>query len=275
MASTRLKRLAEACDVNQNELMAFFGHGAPPITCIDEPNALRLVADIAHSDLFINSAHRAQFRGLDGDGIGAAIDDMLAPFNERNVPASWFVEHSTLPRRLGPHLERAGLVQRGAAPGMGVYLSELNEALPHASDMTLTRVDTPAHLDDWLRVTTVVDTFPAAVVALYRESFDALVYPADGPLHLFVGYLHGEAVGCSLIFEHAGSAGLYDVRTLPAARGRGVGTAMTLGPLRFARERGAEVAVLHGMPAAHRLYVRMGFVDVFDGGFWVFTPPTA
>lgn len=66
--------------------------------------------------------------------------------------------------------------------------------------------------------------------------------------------------------------------TAPAARGRGVGEALTKAVLERARARGARRVVLSSldsMTTAHRLYTRLGFVRLPDRdweptpGFWL------
>jgi len=55
---------------------------------------------------------------------------------------------------------------------------------------------------------------------------------------------------------------VYGVGTLPAARGRGVGGAITLWPLVEARARGYRYAVLFATEMGHPVYRRLGFRDV-------------
>jgi predicted acetyltransferase len=61
------------------------------------------------------------------------------------------------------------------------------------------------------------------------------------------------------VYLGAGVAGLYGVATLPGARGRGAGTAVTLAGLRAAHDRGYKIGILHSTPLAVGLYERIGF----------------
>ncbi len=58
------------------------------------------------------------------------------------------------------------------------------------------------------------------------------------------------------------------VATRPDARGRGLATAVTRAALLDARSRGARFAVLQAVPAAERLYARLGFVAVGQWQEW-------
>ena len=78
----------------------------------------------------------------------------------------------------------------------------------------------------------------------------------DPRLQLWRGRLEGETVAVSMGFAEAGVLGIYGVTTLPGARRRGYGTAMT----RHALEaRPGLLAVLQPSAMAERLYGRLGF----------------
>ena len=58
-----------------------------------------------------------------------------------------------------------------------------------------------------------------------------------------------------------GIAGIHDVSTVPEARGRGIGTAMTAAALQAAHAQGFEIAFLQPSPMGRPLYERLGFRD--------------
>jgi predicted GNAT family acetyltransferase len=61
-------------------------------------------------------------------------------------------------------------------------------------------------------------------------------------------------------------AGVFAVGVVPAARGRGIGGAVTLGPLLEARDDGYRHAVLFSSTVAVHAYERIGF-RLLDG--WI------
>jgi GNAT superfamily N-acetyltransferase len=95
---------------------------------------------------------------------------------------------------------------------------------------------------------------------IWSDLFGQLCDPA-GPFPHYVALLDGKPVATSMLFLGGGSAGLYHLGTIAAARGRGVGAAITLAPLRDARARGYRVATLQATPMGYNLYRRVGFVE--------------
>jgi ribosomal protein S18 acetylase RimI-like enzyme len=75
----------------------------------------------------------------------------------------------------------------------------------------------------------------------------------------YVARLDGEAVGTVEATEGGGVVGLYNIATLPEYRRRGIGTALTVHPLREATRRGARAAVLQAAADGVGIYQRVGF----------------
>lgn len=80
------------------------------------------------------------------------------------------------------------------------------------------------------------------------------------PWRMFVGYLQDEPVATNMLFNGGGVASVYAVATIPSARGKGIGGAITLKPLIEARDRdGYKYAVLFSTEMGVRVYQRIGF----------------
>ncbi len=90
-----------------------------------------------------------------------------------------------------------------------------------------------------------------------------VAYGFDRPLQKrdFVGYLENEPVAASTYLLGSGVAGLYRIATRPDFRGRGIGTQMTLEPLRRVRSLGYKVGVLHSSEMGYPVYEKMGFKE--------------
>jgi GNAT superfamily N-acetyltransferase len=90
----------------------------------------------------------------------------------------------------------------------------------------------------------------------------AQIYRRQGygdPWRHYLGRLDGEAVATATVFLAAGVAGVYFVMTVPEARRRGIGAAITHAALRAARDSGFEYGVLLSSPAGRSVYAGLGF----------------
>jgi GNAT superfamily N-acetyltransferase len=79
------------------------------------------------------------------------------------------------------------------------------------------------------------------------------------PWTIYLGRLDGEPAACNILFNGGGVAGVYGVATVPSARNKGIGAAITLRPLLDAREVGYRYGVLFSSDMGVRVYERIGF----------------
>ena len=75
----------------------------------------------------------------------------------------------------------------------------------------------------------------------------------------FLGLLDGQPVATSGVFVTGDIAGVYNVATLEAARGRGIGAAITWAAALAGREAGATRSVLQASELGEPVYARMGY----------------
>ena len=123
-----------------------------------------------------------------------------------------------------------------------------------------------------------------AAVAVNIGSFGMLPEVAErflGPrvlsiprTRLYIALLDGESVGCASTDLHEGAVGVFGVATLPRARRRGIGTAITAFALDDLR-RGADLAWLHPTEMGRSMYEAMGFRSVSEWAVFVRGDPFA
>lgn len=117
---------------------------------------------------------------------------------------------------------------------------------------------------------------PKYIWEMYKADIVATTANADGAAEQIVAEVGGDIVGSVLIFPEGSVTGeegnkvvrrkLPEIRLLavaPAARGKGIGAALTQECIRRARESGVSAITLHTldmMPVAMRMYEKMGFV---------------
>lgn len=192
------------------------------------------------------------------DAIAASVQRM----RERAVPGTWHVGPSMRPADLARRLLAAGFTPGGSEPGMAADLHAVREDLPTPAGLEIERVGDDAGLATWSQ--TLGQGFGEGereatwVASVYR----VLGYAADdGPWLHYLARLDGSPVGTATMFLGAGVAGVYFVMTVPAARGRGIGAAVTLAGLLDARELGYRIGILTSSAMGHSVYARLGFRD--------------
>jgi GNAT superfamily N-acetyltransferase len=180
----------------------------------------------------------------------------------------WWVDADVAPDAWAPTLLLLGFAHGPDLPGMAVELaalpSEPGMGTAGAASRNVRRVEDPGERDAWARTFAVGYGLPPEWA---RALFDVYASLEDRggparPLRSYVAYGAGVPVATSTLFLGAGVAGIYDVATLPEARGRGHGAAVTLAPLLEARSLGYRIAILHASPMGHPMYERLGFRDV-------------
>ena len=153
---------------------------------------------------------------------------------------------------LGPPEERAAMVRS----------TEIDES---ADTGLAIEAVTPATLADHVRV-------QAEAYGDDPELLERWLAPmVDAPhIRLLTGRAGGQAVASAMALAHAptGVAGIFGVGTVPDARRRGFGTAITADALAEAGRMGAHRAFLEPTPAAGGIYDRLGFTHVPGRLLW-------
>ena len=184
----------------------------------------------------------------------SALDDALRWVAGHDLPMCLFVEEELAPELADLAAEHG--LERHPVPYPGMVLHPLPEPPPASPDVVVDVVDA-----------TEVDVFRGVFVGhgrsreLAERMFpDSLLGDAD--VRAFVARLEGTAVGYSLAIRSERAGGVYNVGTLPDARRRGVGTALTWAAVDEARRAGLDCVVLQSSEMALRMYEAMGFATV-------------
>ena len=189
----------------------------------------------------------------------ARIEETRAMFSERGHPMLWSVESSAQPADLEARLQRRGLERAGGVlTGMALGLDSLPDR-DQPEGLKIQRVDNERSLERWLQA--YVEGFGMAEAAA-RPFFDlyrAIGFDEESPFRHYVGTLNGETVASSTLFLGAGVASIWHVGTVPRARRQGIGAAMTLAPLRDARDLGVRAGVLGSSEVGLSVYEKLGF----------------
>ena len=175
----------------------------------------------------------------------------------------WGAGPSTLPDE--PTLLERGL-ERGDAPGMHVALAE---PLDLPDDIRISTIGND-RLDEFLEVFAEGFEMPEFVVGPFGE----VIARTGGDWFVNVVAWDGTTpVGCGTLVHTGRTAGLYNITTLRASRGRGVGGAVTAALMNLGLDRGCTEAVLTATPLGKPVYERLGFVEVCPVIAYGWTPP--
>jgi ribosomal protein S18 acetylase RimI-like enzyme len=161
----------------------------------------------------------------------------------------------------------ASRLERGPVPFPGMVLHPIPEPPEAAAGVVVVPIDDSGH-EEFLGV--------GEALGLPRELAEVLLPRSlvlDEDVQAFVARLDGRPVGYSLAIRSAGASGVYNVGTLPAARRRGVGTALTWAAVAAGRAQGFDCAVLQSTEMAVSMYEAMGFRTVAP--YVVFRQPEA
>jgi len=248
--------MAEAIEANFRAYFASFTC-LPRIVMQEDDEAMWFVANSAPG----NSIFRAR---LAPERVEAKIAEIVADMSAKGAGSAWWeVFPNSQPPNLADYLLAAGLRHVGGEPAMVADLHALDENTSTPPNFLIVRVNDEATLYDWYVASVAGFEGTLAAGRPYYDAYACLGFDPTGAWHHYVGYLDGEAVTSSTLLLAEGLAGIYDVSTIPAARRKGLGKAITLAPLLEARARGYRYTMLFASHEGYNLYRSIGFVKKF------------
>jgi ribosomal protein S18 acetylase RimI-like enzyme len=211
---------------------------------------------------------------LDAATAGDQIEAAKARAECNGVPVLWWIASGDTPADLAQRLTQAGFAYAATLPGMSLDLTDLPPDAPAGAldDVTIAGVSDDRAARIWCDVFARGFGFPKAI----GEEFLPLAIDSagerDAAYRNYVLSWRGEAVATASAMLTGEVAGIYNVATLPHARRRGFGGALTAHAVREARNRGASVAVLQSSEAGLRVYQALGFRERCRFEQFIFTP---
>jgi ribosomal protein S18 acetylase RimI-like enzyme len=179
------------------------------------------------------------------------LDAALSWVEAHDVPRRVFVVEG-LDRSLAPVAAAHGL-ERHTVLYPAMVLDPMPEVPRPSEGVVVTPIDESGR-DEFLGVGVAIGLDRGLAATMFPDS---LLEDAD--VDAFVGYLDGRAVGWSLAIRSERAGGVYNVGTLPEARRRGVGTALTWAAVDAGRRAGVDCVVLQSSEMAIAMYEAMGF----------------
>jgi ribosomal protein S18 acetylase RimI-like enzyme len=215
------------------------------------------------------------YTNLKPDKVNQKIEEVVEYFTSRNMPLIWIhTPGITKPENMEDYLEAHSFKKMGVSPGMAVDLEKIIDDRPTPPGLTIQQVDNEELNRVFWKVWSKGYPMPDDYAAFEAYVSEYVGFHPDNPQKLFLGLLDGESVATSQLFLGGGVAGLWGVTTLQKARGKGVGTAMSLHPLRVARSLGYRVAVLDSTQQGIGIYRRLGFEEVCLPVYYTYQSPS-
>lgn len=202
------------------------------------------------------------------------VDETITHYSVRGAPIfSWWPALDTPSAALEPLLLDYGLQHVAHTPAMVCDLQAVNVAEPLPPGLTIRPAATTGEAVFIMDLMTdgfeLPEVFREPLVRFARHSGWQL------PYRHYLGLLDGEPAATALLLLAEGVAGIYNISTLPGARRRGIGRAMTLAPMRDARELGYKVAILQASKMGYPVYERMGYRFVGNLGCYQWQNPAS
>jgi ribosomal protein S18 acetylase RimI-like enzyme len=212
------------------------------------------------ADMHLNAVLSTDLADEDADRI---IDETLADLRGRGTPFVWWVMPSASPRDLAQRLGARGLVDDGPWVGMAVAADELVDP-PQVNGLEIRRVQTSHDFVAFTAVFAPILSPSEAFTDYFVRAARRIGFDDDAPEQHFLGLLDGELVATADLVMAGGAAGIYNITTVEAARGRGIGAAMTATAIRHGADRGFRLATLQASTMGRPVYERLGFRFVCD-----------
>lgn len=226
---------------------------------------------------FLNGVLRATVEPGDDSTLIGLVDlvaETRARFGARGLPWRWNVGPTSSPG-LADALVAAGLTVMGEMTGMAMDMGVAGASNAGGTPNTggapaprpvdggrVTEVLTHAELEVWLSVRRANLGLDEATTDAWRIAHGNAVLSARAPLRHFVGRLGDRPVAGLTVFLGPEAAGIYHVDTIPEARGRGFGSALTARAMLAAHEAGYRYVVLVSSQLGHSVYRGLGFRDL-------------
>lgn len=192
------------------------------------------------------------------EGDEAFIEEAIHYFDDLNVAVfTWWLEPQLKAADWEPILSEFGFGFSNDTPGMAMDLQELNTSMQTVDGLEVRVAADEESVRIWSHVFTLGYGLPPDWESQVHELWSKL--GVDLPIRNYVGYLNGKPVATSCLFIGGGVAGIYSVATLLEARGKGIGTLLTLKPLQEAREMGYRIGALQSSEMGFNVYKRLGF----------------
>ena len=192
--------------------------------------------------------------------VDGAIERAVAGWKVAGVPyAFWWTGPETRPANLGERLQAHGFAPWDVdAPGMAVEIDRVPASANLPEGLRIVEVSTDDELLDWKAAFVPGFEVPEFAGQAWVDATRQIGIEA-ARWRLLTAYLDEQPVAVAGVIGTAGVASVFAVATVPEARGKGIGGAITEAGLRRLRVDGYRWGVLFSTEMGLPVYERLGF----------------
>ena len=188
-----------------------------------------------------------------------------------NNVSIWLGQHYK-PENLQEKLEKAGAVKIANPLIMAAELEDL-EGVNLPRGLEIVEVTNREQLEQWTSVVVPAHQIPENIAIHWTDMYESAGYgPNDSLNRHFIAVLHGEVVGATTLITASGIASVANVSTREDKRKNGIGSAMTIWPLKVAQDEGYKVACISASPDGQPVYERLGFKGLRNVAVYLSAP---
>ncbi len=199
----------------------------------------------------------------------AGIRETLRRFKAAGRPVMWTIFPSTTPDNIDNILKKYGMVHLERNVLMHFDMTGLEENLNFPEDLVIKQVDNIKTLKEWARLNAIGFGLTDGIKKITVKDHADLLINKSIPGRHFVAYLDNKPVGTSSVFMANGVAGIYNITTLPEARGRGIGESITKYTMLFGKKSGYVFATLQATIKGRPVYEKIGFISNSHMDFYI------
>jgi ribosomal protein S18 acetylase RimI-like enzyme len=190
------------------------------------------------------------------------ISRVRTHYEKLALPFWWWVYPSGQSRGLEILFGQEDIHLFSRIPCLGIDLSIKSNILsPPARDLKISPVKNNTDLVLWGKLSFAGFEMPAETENQYLRFVRSFDVSASAPQKLFYISFEGKPSASFLLFFHNKVAGIYFVSTLPGKRRSGIGLALTMLAINYARDAGCKYCILQSSESGIHIYIRAGFQE--------------
>lgn len=196
---------------------------------------------------------------LPEDSAADRIEELLQAVGKKERAVCWWLGVNAQPANLAARLEAAGAFKAMENRMMAIEIQNLPEVvMPEAVEII--EVTTRQQLEQWTAVIAPAHGIPAEMEGHWTDMYEGAGYgPESSVTRHFLAMMNSKPVGATSLITAAGVCSVANVATDADYRHRGIGSALTIWPLKVAEQQGYKVACLSASPDGEPVYAKLGF----------------